>query len=134
MLSKLVTLFTDGGARGNPGPAAIGYVIMSDKRVIVEHGEYIGKATNNVAEYTALLHGLRHARRLGTAEVHCKLDSQLVVEQLNRRFKVKDSNLAKLFIQVWNLSQEFKRITFTHIRREENSQADKLVNCALDQI
>lgn len=134
MPSKFVTLFTDGGARGNPGPAAIGYVIMGDKKVIVEHGECIGKATNNVAEYMALLHGLRHAHKLGAADVHCKLDSLLVVEQLNRRYKVKDVNLAKLFTQVWNLSQEFKRVTFVHIRREENAQADKLVNQALDRV
>jgi ribonuclease HI len=131
---KLVTLFTDGGARGNPGPAAIGYLIKENKAVIAEHGECIGETTNNVAEYIALLSGLRHAHKLGASEVHCKLDSLLVVEQLNRRYKVKDANLAKLFTKVWNLCQEFKRVTFTHIRREENVQADKLVNRALDQI
>jgi ribonuclease HI len=126
------TLFTDGGARGNPGPAAIGYVIMDGKRVVAERGEIIGEATNNIAEYTALLHGLTQAYALSVREIDCKLDSLLVVEQLNRNYKVKDANLAKLFTKVWNLTHKFKRVSFAHIPREENARADALVNFALD--
>lgn len=126
------TLFTDGGARGNPGPAAIGYVITDGSTVLAEHGTTIGEATNNVAEYTALIQGLTRAKKLGATQVACKLDSLLVVEQLNRNYKVKDANLAKLFTQVWNLAQQFRKVTFSHIPREENAAADALVNQALD--
>ncbi|MDP2789712.1 MAG: ribonuclease HI family protein [bacterium] len=126
------TLFTDGGARGNPGPAAIGYVIIDGSTVLAERGETIGQATNNVAEYTALLRGLTHAKKLGALTVACKLDSLLVVEQLNRNYKVKDANLAKLFTKVWNLTHDFQRVTFSHIPREQNAHADALVNAALD--
>ncbi|MEK7631466.1 MAG: ribonuclease HI family protein [Patescibacteria group bacterium] len=127
-----LTLHTDGGARGNPGPAAIGYVLKAGSSVVAQHGEKIGDATNNVAEYTALLHGLRQAKKLGGTHVDCKLDSLLVVEQLNRNYKVKDANLAKLFTQVWNLAQDFRKVTFSHVPREQNSHADALVNQALD--
>lgn len=129
---SIYTLYTDGGARGNPGPAAIGYVLSHDGVVVAQHGETIGETTNNVAEYTALLKGLTHAKKLGATHVECKLDSLLVVEQLNRNYKVKDANLAKLFTQVWNLTQEFSKVTFSHIPREQNKQADALVNQALD--
>lgn len=126
------TLFTDGGARGNPGPAAIGYVIIDGSRILAECGEVIGQATNNVAEYTALLRGLTHAKELGARTVTCKLDSLLVVEQLNRNYKVKDATLAQLFTKVWNLTHDFQRVSFSHIPREANAHADALVNAALD--
>ena len=126
------TLFTDGGARGNPGPAAIGYVITDGGTVLAEHGEAIGHATNNVAKYTALLRGLTHAKELGARTVTCKLDSQLVVEQLNRNYKVKDATLAQLFTKVWNLCHDFQRVTFSHIPRSQNAHAVALVNAALD--
>jgi ribonuclease HI len=127
-----LVLFTDGGARGNPGPAAIGYVIIDGSTVLAERGETIGTATNNVAEYTALLRGLTHAKELGVRVVTCKLDSLLVVEQLNRNYKVKDATLAQLFTKVWNLTHDFQRVTFQHIPREQNGHADALVNAALD--
>ncbi len=127
-----VTLHTDGGARGNPGPAAIGYVIAREQEVIDEHGQTIGDTTNNVAEYTALLRGLERALQLGATHVDCKLDSLLVVEQLNRNYRVKDATLAQLFTKVWNLTHSFQRVTFQHIPREQNSAADALVNRALD--
>lgn len=126
------TLFTDGGARGNPGPAAIGYVITDGSQVLAERGETIGQATNNVAEYTALLRGLTHAKALGARTVACKLDSLLVVEQLNRNYKVKDATLGQLFTKVWNLCHDFQRVTFSHIPRAQNAHADALVNAALD--
>lgn len=131
-MSAHLTLHTDGGARGNPGPAAIGYVLSNGGTLVAEHGETIGETTNNVAEYTALLHGLAHAKKLGATHVACMLDSLLVVEQLNRNYKVKDANLAKLFTQVWNLAQQFSKVTFSHIPREQNKRADELVNQALD--
>lgn len=127
-----LTLYSDGGARGNPGPAAIGYVLTNCGNVVAEHGEVIGETTNNVAEYTAVLQGLTRAHELGATHVSCKLDSLLVVEQLNRNYKVKDANLAQLFTKVWNLSQRFQRVTFQHVRREQNHHADALVNQALD--
>ncbi len=127
-----LTLHTDGGARGNPGPAAIGFVLADGHTVLAEHGETIGHATNNVAEYTALLKGLTKAKSLGANSVTCKLDSLLVVEQLNRNYKVKDANLASLFTKVWNLCQDFQRVTFEHIPREQNTRADAMVNQALD--
>lgn len=133
-MSTHCILHSDGGARGNPGPAAIGYVLSQAGSIVAQHGETIGETTNNVAEYTALLRGLTHAKKIGASHVDCKLDSLLVVEQLNRNYKVKDANLAKLFTQVWNVAQEFSKVTFSHIPREENAAADALVNQALDAV
>ncbi len=122
---------TDGGARGNPGPAGIGAVIkIGDK--VYEYKRYIGEATNNQAEYQALIMALTQAKELGVTEVECRLDSELVVKQLNREYKVKDKDLAKQFIKVWNLMSEFKKITFKHVYREQNKEADRLVNEAID--
>jgi ribonuclease HI len=126
-------LYTDGGARGNPGPAGTGAVLQSAGKVIWEAGAYIGKATNNQAEYQALIAGLEHARDLQASEVECFLDSELLVKQMNREYKVKDKDLAPLFLKVWNLSVNFKKVTFTHIPREQNKEADRLVNEALDK-
>lgn len=127
-------LFTDGGARGNPGPAAIGAVLYEGTKVIGQVSQTIGETTNNQAEYSAVIAGLELARQNKIKELHCFLDSELVVKQLNRNYKVKDKGLAKLFVKVWNLSQSFKKITFSHVRREKNKVADKLVNKALDRI
>ncbi len=126
-------LFTDGGARNNPGPAAIGGILYKDKEVVDEFTQYIGEATNNKAEYEAILYGLKLALRYKVKDLDCYLDSELVVQQLNRKYKVKDKDLAKLFVKVWNTMQEFKKITFSHVAREDNKEADKLVNKALDQ-
>lgn len=125
-------LHTDGGARGNPGPAGIGAVLkFGDKEHCYKR--YIGEATNNQAEYRALILGLEKARELGASEVECRLDSELVVKQLNREYRVKDRDLAQLFVQVWNLSQGFKKAVFKHIFREQNKLADRLVNEAIDE-
>lgn len=132
MLEK-IQLFTDGGARGNPGPAGIGYVIWDGNKLVDKGGEYIGKATNNQAEYKAIILGLEKAKNTGAKEVECFLDSELVVKQLNREYKVKDKDLAPLFIKAWNLSLNFKKISYTHIRREKNKDADSMVNEALDR-
>lgn len=126
------TLHTDGGARGNPGPAGIGAVLKIDDKEYL-HKRFIGKATNNQAEYEALLMGLRAAADAGVSDVECFLDSELVVKQLNREYKVKDGNLAVLFVKVWNLMNEFKKVSFHHVRREQNKLADQLANEAMDE-
>ncbi|RJQ34619.1 reverse transcriptase-like protein [Candidatus Parcubacteria bacterium] len=127
-------LFTDGGARGNPGPAAIGGVLYQDDKLIKNFHKYIGRATNNQAEYQAILFGLEMASKNNISELECYLDSELVVEQLNQRYKVKDKELAKIFVKVWNLTLSFKKISFSHVRREQNKEADALVNKALDEL
>lgn len=125
-------LHTDGGARGNPGPAGIGVVLeVGDQKKLFK--KYIGESTNNQAEYQALVLGLEEAIKLGVAEVDCYLDSELVVKQLNREYKVKNEGLAPLFIKIHNLSQKFKKIKFIHVFRESNKEADKLVNEAIDE-
>jgi len=129
----MVKLFTDGGARGNPGPAAIGGVIFDGKNNLAQFSKYIGEATNNQAEYQAIEEGLNLALDNNIKELECYLDSELVVKQLNKEYKVKDKELAKVFVRVWNLSLKFKKISFNHVRREYNKDADALVNKALDE-
>ncbi|MEI6627364.1 MAG: ribonuclease HI family protein [bacterium] len=130
-MSKAI-LHSDGGARGNPGPSGIGVVveINGEKNFFKK---YIGETTNNQAEYQALVLGLEEAHKLGATEVVCYLDSELVVKQLNREYKVKNQELAPLFVKVWNLSQSFAKAQFIHVRREQNKEADKLVNEAIDE-
>lgn len=125
-------LFTDGGSRGNPGPAAIGGVLYQVDKEIANFSKYIGQGTNNQAEYNALLTGLELAKKHKVNNLQCFLDSELVVKQLNKEYRVKDADLAKLFVKVWNLAQEFASISFHHVRRELNKEADRLVNLALD--
>ncbi len=133
MKNKKLIIYTDGGARGNPGPAAAGVVIQNEQGEIVgKFSKYLGETTNNQAEYQAVILALEQAKRLGAQEVEFYLDSQLVVEQLNRNYKVKDQTLARLFIQIWNLSQSFSKISFKHIPRQQNKLADRLVNQAID--
>ncbi|MDD5749832.1 MAG: ribonuclease HI family protein [Patescibacteria group bacterium] len=126
-------LFTDGGARGNPGPAAIGGVLYQDEKILDSFSLYIGHGTNNQAEYKAIIFGLELAKKQGVNELACFLDSELVVKQLNQEYKVKDAELAKLFVRAWNLSLQFKKISFSHVRREKNKEADKLLNQALEK-
>lgn len=129
-------LHTDGGARGNPGPAAIGVVIEIEQNgqteLIAELGETIGVATNNLAEYRAIIRGLEEAERLGAHTVTCLLDSLLVVEQLNGNYRVKSADLKPLYARVSELRQHFALVTFQHVGREQNAEADRLVNEALD--
>ena len=123
----------DGGARGNPGPAAIAAVITSpDGELVEERGERIGKATNNVAEYRALLLGLERARALGAREVELIGDSELVVRQVLGEYKVKDARLRGLRDEVDSALRDFDRWSIRHVRREDNEAADLLVNAALD--
>lgn len=130
---KLI-LYTDGGARGNPGPAGIGIVICDAKNKIIKKiAKYIGRATNNQAEYQALILGLETVKKMKAREVYCYLDSELVVKQLNHKYKIKNRGLGPLFIKVWNLSQSFKKINFYYIPREKNIEADKLVNEVIEK-
>ncbi|MDA2922544.1 ribonuclease HI family protein [Patescibacteria group bacterium AH-259-L07] len=129
---KLI-LYTDGGARGNPGPSGAGAVVYDkNHKVIKKYAQFLGEGTNNQAEYKALILGLEKAKKLGADELDCYLDSKLVVEQLNQKYKIKNPALGSLFIKAWNLSQNFKTVNFYHIPRSQNMQADALVNEAID--
>lgn len=130
-----IVMYTDGGSRNNPGPAAIGVWIETLKK---QFGHYIGEKTNNEAEYEAIIYGLKKIKQLigndkaRTTEVECFLDSEFVTKQMNHEYKVKEKDLQGLFLQVWNLMLDFGKVTFRHIPREKNKTADKLVNEALD--
>lgn len=129
-----VKLFTDGGARGNPGPAGVGAVITDmDGKLIAAKKKFLGVATNNQAEYQALLLGLVEAKKIGAREVECYLDSELTVKQMRREYKVKNPGLASLFVKVWNLLPDFKKVSFHHVPREKNKLADQLANEAMDE-
>ena len=124
----------DGGARGNPGPAGVAAVVTApDGSLLSELGEYIGETTNNVAEYRAVLLGLRLARELGAREVEVVNDSELVARQINGVYKVKHAGLKPLFVETMGALREFDRWTVRNVRREANERADELVNEALDQ-
>ena len=126
-------LSTDGGARGNPGPAAFGYVLETeDGTVLAAHGETIGVATNNVAEYRALVEGLRKAGELEVDEVEVVSDSELLVRQMSGDYKVKNEALRRLYEDATELADRFAKVTYTAVRREHNELADRLVNEALD--
>jgi len=133
-----LTLYTDGGARYNPGPAGAGIILISETKnqqpkIIKKISKYLGILTNNQAEYQALIIGLKEAKKLGATEIDCFLDSELIVKQLNREYKIRDHDLGPLFIKVWNLSQSFKKVNYYYIPREKNKEADKLVNQAINQ-
>jgi len=128
-----IELYTDGGARGNPGPAGAGAVLKDmDGNVIDTVTKYLGETTNNQAEYHALILGLKRAKALGVKEVDVFMDSQLAVKQINGEYKVKNEEIAKRFVEVANVRQFFTRVRFTHIRRERNTEADALVNEIID--
>lgn len=128
-----VVIHTDGASRGNPGPAAIGVVIQDPNgRVLAEFGEALSPTTNNVAEYTAVIRALERAAELGARRVECKMDSQLVVRQLNGSYRVKHADMLPLYRRVLELIQRFDQVTFEHVPREENAEADRLANQALD--
>jgi ribonuclease HI len=130
---KELTVNVDGGARGNPGPAAIGVVVRNgDGEVIEERSERIGEATNNVAEYRALLLGIELAAAHGATTVDLVGDSELVVRQVEGRYKVKDATMRRLHGEVKRALADFESWTIRHVRRESNADADRLVNEALD--
>jgi ribonuclease HI len=124
----------DGGARGNPGPAAIAAVVQDgDGEVLEERSEAIGRATNNVAEYRALLLGIERAAALGAKRLELVGDSELIVRQVKGEYKVKDEALRELNLQVRQALADFDEWSIRHVRREENSEADRLVNEELDK-
>jgi ribonuclease HI len=126
-------LFTDGGARGNPGPAAYGYVIEADDgTVLAAHGEKIGVATNNVAEYRALIAGLEAAAPFNAHTVHVRADSLLVIKQLRGEYRVKHANLRPLHEEARALLRAYRVADLQHVPRAQNAEADALVNAALD--
>ncbi|HLD27287.1 MAG TPA: ribonuclease HI family protein [Patescibacteria group bacterium] len=131
---KKLKIYTDGGARGNPGPAACGAVIKDEAgRILGKFSKYLGETTNNQAEYQGVILALAEAAKLGAGEIDFYLDSELVVNQLSQNYKVKDLGLQSLFVKVWNASRNFKKITYRHVPREMNKEADRLVNGELDK-
>ena len=126
-------LSTDGGARGNPGPAAYGYVLETEDGTVLDaRGERIGVATNNVAEYSALIAGLEKALELGVGEVEVVSDSELMVKQMRGEYRVKNEALRELFLEASRLARRLENVSYTAVRREHNTLADRLVNDALD--
>lgn len=129
-----LTVYSDGAARGNPGPAGIGAVVLDERGDVVDEiAEGIGVATNNVAEYRAALAGLEAARRAGAREVLLRADSRLLVEQLAGRFRVKNPTLIRLHQRVREVAGGFERIRFEHVPRERNKHADRLANRGVDE-
>ena len=133
-LSSEATLFADGGSRGNPGPAASGAVIVdSNGQVLDEVGRYLGVATNNVAEWTALCIGLERAKERGIRRLDVRMDSELVVKQMLGEYRVKHADLQPLHRRAHALLRAFERVDIKHIPRKQNGLADGLVNAVLDQ-
>lgn len=137
---KKITIYTDGGARGNPGPAAAGAVFVNEKKQPFKKlSQYLGdKMTNNEAEYHAVIFALKKFKQLfgkkvaKTSTITLKSDSELLVKQLKGKYKIKEPNIQDLFIQLWNLTLDFEKVKFRHVPREKNKGADFLVNEALD--
>lgn len=136
-MHKSVRIYTDGGARGNPGPAGAGAVIKAldggKEETVAELKKFFHYATNNQAEYEAIILGLTEAKRLGVEEVELVMDSELAVKQIRGEYRVKNPELAKKFLEVYNLSLAFKKFSARHILRERNFEADRLVNEIIDE-
>jgi ribonuclease HI len=127
-----IIVHTDGAARGNPGPAGIGIVIKKGAQTVAEISDYIGKTTNNIAEYTALIRGLEETLKLGHKTAHFYLDSELLVKQIKGEYKVKNEGLKPLFLHAKTLIGKFKVFSIEHTWREENKEADNLANQGID--
>lgn len=125
-------LRTDGGARGNPGPAGAGFVIHVDGETVCGAGRFLGSATNNVAEYEALIWGLENVQALGFREVSVRADSELVVKQIRGEYRVKNAGLKPLFLKALALLRSFEAWDIAHVRRADNAEADALANEAMD--
>ena len=138
-ISGDLVVYTDGGSRGNPGPAALGVVICDKKgNLIKSYGETLGVKTNNEAEYSAVIFALKKIKALAGGKaaaemrIEVRADSELLVKQLNHEYKIESESVIPLFIKVWNATLDFKEVRFTHIPREKNREADRMVNRALD--
>lgn len=136
---KKIIMYTDGGSRGNPGPAAMGVVFCNEQeQIIKKYSEYLGERTNNEAEYQAVIFALKKFKALfgkklaKNTEIELRSDSELVIKQLNGQYKILDSKIGTLFLKIWNLKFDFKKLKFRLISREKNKEADGLVNQALD--
>ncbi len=136
---KKFIIYTDGGSRGNPGPSATGVVFCnSQEEILKRYSQCLGKATNNQAEYQAVIFSLKKFKAVfgkvvaQSAEIEIRSDSELLVKQLTGKYKIMDEKIQPLFLEIWNLKIDFQKIGFTHIPRERNKEADKLVNQALD--
>jgi len=136
---KKIIIYTDGGSRGNPGPAALGVVFCNEKgQVIKKYSEFLGEKTNNEAEYQAVIFALKKFKALfgnklaKNTEVELRADSELLVKQLNGQYKILEPKIQQLFILIWNLKLDFKKVKFKYVPRENNQEADNLVNETLD--
>jgi ribonuclease HI len=136
---RKIIIYTDGGSRGNPGPSAIGVLFCSERgEAFKKYSEYLGEATNNEAEYQAVIFALKKFKALfgkkltKNSEIEVRSDSELLVKQLNGEYKILEPKIQSFFITVWNLKIDFKKIKFTLISRRKNQEADRLVNEALD--
>src|SRR5687767_14830438 len=133
-MDERITLEFDGGSRGNPGPAGIGVVLRAaDRTPLVTLGRFIGRATNNVAEYSALIAGFRKAKELGAKRVHVRGDSELIIKQMRGEYRVKHPDLKPLWEEAEHLSHQFDEVKFEHGYREKNELADRLANLAMDR-
>ena len=131
--NKRLTIYVDGGSRGNPGPSGIGVVILdANGKKLKDLSEYIGEATNNIAEYNALLYGLEEALILRADDIIINMDSELVAKQLTGDYRVKDVNIKPLFVRAINMLKSFNNFEIRHIEREMNKEADRLVNKAIN--
>lgn len=138
--SQKLIIYTDGGSRGNPGPSAIGVVIKNaDGNLIKKYGDFLGEKTNNEAEYEAVIFALKKAKALFGKEavkkmqIVVKMDSELVKKQLNGEYKIEEERLFPYFIKIWNLKMDFEKVEFLHLPREQNKEADTLVNQVLNE-
>lgn len=133
--SKSLKLYCDGGAIGNPGPAACAAILKDEKgNILDQKAEFLGETTNNIAEYNALILGLNLAKKFKPKELTVYLDSQLLVNQILGKYKIKEKDLGLLFIKVWNLKQNFPKINFVHIPRQQNKETDSLVRKKINEI
>ncbi|MBZ0186048.1 MAG: ribonuclease HI family protein [Candidatus Obscuribacterales bacterium] len=135
MVSKQAIVFADGGSRGNPGPSGAGALVKDESEngvTVASVYEFLGTTTNNVAEYTGLIMGLRQALELGYTQVEARMDSELVVKQIKGQYRVKNEKLKPLCLEAKMLAQKFERFSIVHIRREHNKEADRLANQAMD--
>jgi len=135
-----IIIYTDGGSRGNPGPAGMGVVIANEKgKMMKEYSGFLGVKTNNEAEYEAVIFGLKKIKallgkeKIKNTEIEFRLDSQLIARQLNGEYKIEEERLFPLFIKIWNLKMDFGPIKFSEIPREQNKEADRLANEAMDK-
>ncbi|MFO0967803.1 MAG: ribonuclease HI family protein [Gemmataceae bacterium] len=131
-MNDIITIHTDGGARGNPGPAAYAFVLARPGMPPLEEKGYLGETTNNIAEYTAVVRALERAKELGAKRILLKSDSELMVKQMTGVYKVKNTGLLPLYQEAQALKRGFDEVRFQHVRRELNAEADRLCNEALD--